>query len=157
LLLVPLVHADDAQPGDVRFLREWGRKGSEPGEFHFPIGIAVDRQDRVFVTDHYNNRVQAFDPGGKLLAHFPVLPNPGGITPANERTLLVSPCPPSRLGKETTPDRVSVYSPEGKSLREWGRSGVGDGELSCPGGIAVGKDGRVYVADQTNRRVQVFD
>src|SRR5262249_9811123 len=29
--------------------------------------------------------------------------------------------------------------------------------LSWAGGIAIGRDGRVYVADQTNRRVQVFD
>ncbi len=42
-------------------------------------------------------------------------------------------------------------------LRQWGRTGNGDGEFDYPGGIAVGRDGRVYVADQTNRRVQVFD
>jgi hypothetical protein len=71
--------------------------------------------------------------------------------------LLVSHFPASRLSKEATPDRITVWSPAGQLLREWGKSGTGDGELSWPGGIAVGKDGRVYVADQTNRRVQVFD
>jgi DNA-binding beta-propeller fold protein YncE len=65
--------------------------------------------------------------------------------------------PASRLGKAKTPDRISVYSPAGKLLRKWGRSGKGDGELNWPGGIAVSATGRVYVADQTNHRVQVFD
>src|SRR5262245_163011 len=68
-----------ADPGPVRFLLAWGKQGAEPGEFHFPIGIAVNGDDEVLVTDHYNNRVQRFDADGKLLGHFTVLPNPGGI------------------------------------------------------------------------------
>src|SRR5262249_40530628 len=85
------------------------------------------------------------------------LPNPGGIAVDKSGNFLVSHFPASRLSKETTPDRVTVWSPAGKFLREWGKSGSGDGELSWPGGIAVAGDGRVYGADQTNRRVQVFD
>lgn len=39
----PIAVADaDAQPKPARFLREWGKQGSEPGEFHFPIGIAIN-------------------------------------------------------------------------------------------------------------------
>jgi sugar lactone lactonase YvrE len=50
-----------------------------------------------------------------------------------------------------------VYDADGKLVREWGKSGMEDGELNWPGGIAISGAGRVYVADQTNRRVQVFD
>lgn len=154
----PIVANDgDAQSKPVRFLREWGKQGSEPGDFHFPIGIAISRVDEVFVTDHYNNRVQKFDSDGKLLACFETLPNPGGIAVDDSGSLYISHFPAARLGKETTPDRVSVYSANGKLLREWGKSGTGDGEFSWPGGIAISRSGRVYVADQTNRRVQVFD
>jgi hypothetical protein len=71
---------DPTAPGKpVRFIREWGQHGSEPGEFDAPIGVAINKADDVFVTDHYNHRVQKFDSNGKLLAHFGVLPNPGGI------------------------------------------------------------------------------
>jgi sugar lactone lactonase YvrE len=42
-------------------------------------------------------------------------------------------------------------------LRRWGQKGTGEGQFDCPGGIAIRKDGSVYVADQTNHRVQVFD
>lgn len=42
-------------------------------------------------------------------------------------------------------------------LGRWGQKGTGEGEFDCPGGIAIGSDGSVFVADQTNHRVQVFD
>jgi hypothetical protein len=53
---------------------------SANGEFHFPIGIAIDRAgaDVILVTDHYNHRVPKFDREGKLLGLFPVLPGVGG-------------------------------------------------------------------------------
>jgi hypothetical protein len=78
--LVPASAADapKSQPA-VAFLAEWGQEGTEPGQFHFPVGIAINAADEVYVTDNINNRVQKFDGNGKLLAHFPVLPNPGGI------------------------------------------------------------------------------
>lgn len=143
-------------PKPVRFIREWGRQGNDPGDFNFPIGIAINQADEVFVTDHYNNRLQKFNSEGKLLACIETLPSPGGIAVDTAGRIYLSHFPASRLGKEKTPDRVSVLSPDGKHLREWGRSGTGDGEFSWPGGIAIGRNDRVYVADQTNRRVQVF-
>ncbi len=152
--LLPLILGADST---VRFLQEWGKEGAKPGEFHFPIGIAINQSDEVYVTDHYNNRVQKFSAAGKLLACIPVLPNPGGMAVDKSAKLYISHFPAARLSKQTTPDRISVYSTEGNFLFEFGKSGKGPGELSWPGGIAIDKDGRIYVADQTNRRVQVFD
>ncbi len=37
-----------------------------------------------------------------------------------------------------------------------GQGGKSEGEFDQPGGIAIAKDGTVYVADQVNRRVQRF-
>jgi len=134
----------------------WARSFSNGGgEFHFPIGIAISAGDEVFVTDHYNGRVQKFDTGGKLLAAFATLPHPGGIALDAEGNVYVTHFG-SIKPEDKRPDRVSVYSAQGKLLREWGRTGKGEGEFDQPGGLAIGRDGRVYVADQTNRRVQVF-
>jgi hypothetical protein len=58
--------AAEADRPEVRFLLTWGKEGSEPGEFHFPIGIAIDPADFILVTDHYNHRVQKFDREGRL-------------------------------------------------------------------------------------------
>jgi DNA-binding beta-propeller fold protein YncE len=149
--------AAEAKPAPPHFLLQWGKQGTGNGDFHFPIDVAINRADEVLVTDHYNNRIQRFDADGKFLAVIGVLSNPGGMALDQAENILVSHFPASRLSKLTTPDRITVYSPSGKLLRQWGKSGKGDGELNWPGGIAVSPSGRIYVADQTNRRVQVFD
>jgi DNA-binding beta-propeller fold protein YncE len=63
--------------------------------------------------------------------------------------------------------RVTVISPVGQVLRRWGKPGSGPGEFhfisadptvptAVEGQITVGPDGKVYVSDSGNLRVQVF-
>ena len=49
------------------FLMEWGERGSEPGQFGVPHGLAMDSQGRLFVADRSNNRIQIFTQDGELL------------------------------------------------------------------------------------------
>lgn len=156
LLLAAGLRGQAPPPEAATFVTAWGKEGAAPGEFNIPIGIAINAADEIFITDHYNNRVQKFDAGGRLLAHFPVLPNPGGIA-ADGDLLYMGHFPASRTAKDRTPDRITVYSQKGEFIREWGASGKGDGQFDFAGGIAISKTGEVYVADQTNRRIQVFD
>ena len=44
------------EPG-YEFVKAWGERGSEPGQFHDPTGIAV-ANDEVFVADSRNGRIQ---------------------------------------------------------------------------------------------------
>ena len=53
--------------------------------------------------------------------------------------------------------RVAKFDKNGKFVSSFGTRGNGPGQLSGVHGIAVGKDGRIYVADRSNRRVQIFD
>jgi sugar lactone lactonase YvrE len=162
LAAATLAHADVPEATEPllpapRFLLAWGKQGKEPGEFHFPIGIAITKDDEILVTDHYNSRVQKFAADGKLLAHFAVLPNPGGIALDADGNLYLSHFPAASINKDVYPDRVSVVTPEGKLVRQWGQTGAGPGEFNYPGGMAISPGGRLYVADQTNHRVQMFD
>jgi streptogramin lyase len=50
-----------------KFIREWGKRGSAPGEMDQPHGLAFDSRGRLFVADRSNNRIQIFDQDGKLL------------------------------------------------------------------------------------------
>ena len=52
--------------------------------------------------------------------------------------------------------RVHRFSAEGELLQSWGEPGTGPGQFNLPHGVAVALDGRVFVADRENDRVQVF-
>ena len=54
-------------------------------------------------------------------------------------------------------DRIQKFGPDGQFLMKFGSSGKGDGEFDRPTGVAVDKEGIIYVADWRNDRLQVFD
>jgi DNA-binding beta-propeller fold protein YncE len=53
--------------------------------------------------------------------------------------------------------RVAKYAPTGKWLKNWGSRGTGQGQFNIVHGIAIDPQGNVYVGDEGNKRVQVFD
>jgi DNA-binding beta-propeller fold protein YncE len=52
--------------------------------------------------------------------------------------------------------RIVKFSPDGRYLLEWGRSGDQPGEFNEVHNVVLDREGRVYVADRQNRRIQVF-
>jgi len=52
--------------------------------------------------------------------------------------------------------RVHQFSPTGALKRSWGVVGKGPGQFHLPHGIAVAADGRVFVCDRENDRIQIF-
>jgi DNA-binding beta-propeller fold protein YncE len=64
---------------DGTFVTAWGRRGSAPGEFAGPHGIALDSRGRVFVADRSNNRVQIFDGDGRFIDQWKHFGRPSGI------------------------------------------------------------------------------
>lgn len=73
-----------------RFLLQWGVRGPAPGQLEVPHALALDRRGRVFVADRWNNRVQVFDPDGKLLAVWPQFGRPSGVYVDRHDTLYVT-------------------------------------------------------------------
>lgn len=53
--------------------------------------------------------------------------------------------------------RIAKFDRDGKFVGSWGSRGSGQGQLAGPHGIAVDASRRVYVADRSNHRIQVFD
>ena len=51
---------------------------------------------------------------------------------------------------------VSVYSPSGERIQQFGRRGSGRGEFDRPDGVAVDGEGNVLVVDRGNHRIQKF-
>ncbi len=55
------------------WVKSWGERGTGPGQFLTPHGIAVDTKDNVYVADRGNARVQVFDTNGKFLRQFTLM------------------------------------------------------------------------------------
>jgi sugar lactone lactonase YvrE len=64
---------------DGKYIKEWGKKGTGPGEFNVPHRLAMDSAGRLFVADRSNNRIQAFDQDGKYLLEWRQFGSPSGL------------------------------------------------------------------------------
>ena len=62
-----------------KYLREFGKKGTGPGEFDQPHALAFDSKGRLFVGDRSNNRIQILDRSGRFLEEWPQFSRPSGI------------------------------------------------------------------------------
>ena len=123
-----------------------GREDAAEGQPRCPVGLAVDGQGRVYVSDRNARKIEVFDPDGRPLAtgtEASMLPE--GVALDGDGNLWVA----------DTANRVLKFSPEGNLLAEWDRYGTGDGEFNAPMGMAVDAWGRVFVSDR-GQRVQVF-
>jgi len=143
---VPSAAGDQVLP-PPRFLLAWGKHGQGDGEFSACIGVAVTKDDVVYISEFRNRRVQRFTTEGKFLGGFTVQPFAGGLAIGPDGTVYVG---------HWNSNKVAVYSASGRLLREWGKKGTADGEFQLPGSVALGPDGLLYVPDQGNSRVQKF-
>jgi sugar lactone lactonase YvrE len=75
---------------DGRFVKEWGKKGSAPGELSEPHTIAMDSRGRLFVGDRENNRIEIFDQDGRYLDEWYQFSRPSGIFITKDDTIYVA-------------------------------------------------------------------
>jgi len=141
---------------DGRFVRQWGRKGGQPGEFDLPHGITLDGAGRVFVADRANARVQVFDRRGRFLFQWKGAEygRPFDVAIANGGRAFIA---DGGDIPDDEPDRSSVVvvDRDGRVLERFGRYGFYDGQFFRAHDIAVGLDDAVYVGDASGR-VQKF-
>ena len=71
-------------------MKEWGRKGSGPGEISEPHTIAIDSRGRLFVGDRENNRIQIFDQDGRFLEAWRQFGRPSGIAITKDDRIYVA-------------------------------------------------------------------
>ena len=154
------------------WVKSWGEPGTGPGQFRLPHAIAVDAEDRVYVGDRSNRRIQVFDADGTFLRMFTidVPPAPGtravnGNTPTGAalaraigapNSICITPGPNQVMfvGESTFPGRLFKVALDGTVLGVIGRSGrqlkqfSGVHQLACP------SENEVYTAETSNWRVQ---
>ncbi|HEY1599514.1 MAG TPA: NHL repeat-containing protein [Pirellulales bacterium] len=137
---------------DGTFLLQWGGHGAEPGQFSRPQDLVIDEQDRIWVTDACNHRIQVFDTEGKLLFMWGTAgAAPGELYYPYD---LVFDDAGNVYICEYGNHRVQKFTRAGESLGCWGHEGRGPGELHNPWAVVRDSKGRIYVLDTNNHRVQ---
>ncbi|HEX4329254.1 MAG TPA: peptidyl-alpha-hydroxyglycine alpha-amidating lyase family protein [Burkholderiales bacterium] len=154
------------------WVKSWGERGTEPGQFRLPHTIAIDKDDNVYVGDRSNRRIQVFDTEGKFLRMFTidVAPAPGtksvyGNTPTGARlnavigspnSICITPGPNQVLfvGELTFPGRIFKVALDGRVLGVIGKSGRKVGQFSGGHQLACPSEHEIYVAETANWRVQ---
>ena len=147
-------------------LFSWGE-----GLFHRPHGIWIGPDDAVYCTDDLDHTVHKFTPDGQRLMTLGKsgVPSDTGATSIDYRTIRHGGPPfhfPTNLAVAPNGDwyiadgygnaRIHRFSPDGKLKSSWGEPGAGPGQFHVPHGIAVDRNGVVYVADRENCRLQLF-
>jgi DNA-binding beta-propeller fold protein YncE len=124
-----------------------------------PLGVALDLQGRILVGNDGRDNIEVYDPAtGELLAVFGegLLKMPTAITVDNVGNIYVT---------DSRNHRVQVFDSTYNPIRVIGKPGVGDDTLQFPvdteiimtSGGGTADQFEIFVADQGNDRVQVFD
>jgi sugar lactone lactonase YvrE len=72
---------------DGKYIKEWGKKGSGPGEFDTLHSMAMDSKGRLFIADRGNSRIQIFSQDGKFIAEWRQFGRPSGLYITKNDTL----------------------------------------------------------------------
>ncbi len=136
---------------DGRKEREWGTRGSGPGQLAEPQGVAVDGRGRVYVCDNNNGRLVVFDRDGGLQRTIPV--------PGWRREVFSEPYAAVDAAGTiwvTVPreSEVRAFAADG-TLKTVLKGGAGDVKWDKPVGIALLSGKRLLVTDIENRIVVV--
>ncbi len=126
---------------DGKFIKWWGGKGTEPGQFDMPHSITIDGNGRIYVADRSNNRVQIFDRDGKFLNQWTHLGVPWGVTVKDDLMYLVD--------GSTNNCLLTVRLKDGKIIDRI------EG-LSNPTAVAIDSRGAIYVGEVTGTNVKKF-
>jgi len=145
------------------------------GLIAWPHGIFVDADDNVWIADAvgyapvpegWGHVVYKFGPEGELLMTLgrkgvagsgkDTFRKPNDVVVAPNGNIFVAD------GHGSGPDepvnsRIVKFAPDGTYLMEFGMPGGADGELDEPHALAMDSQGRLFVGDRGNSRIQIFD
>jgi DNA-binding beta-propeller fold protein YncE len=133
---------------------EWGSRGSGPGQFSYPRGVAANERE-VLVADDDNHRIEKFDPNGVFQTSVGSQGTgpgqfgfPYGVTLDAAADAYVA---------DDINHRIVKLNPNLSFAGAWGGFGSKAGQLGFPRALASEPGGETFVADTANDRVEVFD
>jgi hypothetical protein len=139
------------------------------GLFVSPHGLTFDKEGNFYVADYQGKPdkgrvVYKFNQDGKILMTLGTPgvagsgPNqfsePNEVAIAPDGDIFVVDGHSVRAGSAA---RIVKLTPDGKFIKAWGQLGDGPGEFKLPHTLRFDSEGRLWVADRDNNRLQVFD
>ena len=146
-----------------KLVKSWGK-----GEVLYPHGIFVGRDHHVWLVEGISqsgvvsNVIHEYTADGKLLRTMGTRGASGATNDLYNGVSDVLVAPDGSIfvadgHSDKTNNRILKYDRNGKFLLSWGQLGKGPGEFNAPHGLAMDRQGRLYVADRSNSRIQIFD
>lgn len=131
-----------------------GHTLTEPGQFAVPTNVALDKDNNLYVSDTYNNRVEVFDADGNFIRAWGkagdrpgTFSRPKGIAIDVDGHVWVA---------DGVQDRVQCFTPEGQLLIWMGGHGAFPGQFRTLAGLFIDKNNRIFTTEQYPGRVQMF-
>ena len=130
-------------------IKSWGTFGDKESQFAIVHNLEFDSNDRLFVCDRENNRIQIFDDEGNYLEEWNDLLMPGDLWIKDDIFYVC---------EQTEAGGVSIWTADGELITRWnGDRGPGKGTVISGHGICVDSEGSIYVAELAPAaRVQKF-
>lgn len=132
------------------FKSKFGCKGCKPDQIHFPVSIAMTKNDVVAVTDSVNACVKLFSLDGQLVqlvGSSDVLEIPYGLCLSHDEHFIVT---------DICKHSVVVFDKDGNSCHSFGQYGSEPREFDHPYHVTVDKDKHIYVSDSGNSSIKLF-
>jgi DNA-binding beta-propeller fold protein YncE len=158
---------------DGDWIKAWGSRGTEPGQFNTPHNLGIDNDGKVYVADRGNARIEVFDLDGNYLrtikinppvppdARFtlgdtpPTPPATNFMAPGSPWTICITPGRTQYLYTDDAfPGRIYKLTLDGKVVGMLGKAGRQLGQFNWAHGMACPSENVLYVADLNNWRVQ---
>ena len=135
-----------------KVIRRFGSRGDRPEQMNCPTGVAVDRDDNVYVASEH--KLQKFSRDGHLIKTVGQEGNkegeftaPLGVKLHNSHVYIC----------DQVNNRIQVFDCELNFIRTIGSHGSGRGEFNTPFDLDFDAEGNAYIADCVNNRIQVLD
>ena len=148
-----LVHKFNLEDG--LHVNSWGGLGNNAGEFNYPSDVAVDSNGFVFVADHNNYRIQKFDEHGNYITDWGVQGSLEGQF--NDIAAITTDINDYVFVLDSSNRYLQAFTTDGFFISRWDTLFLEPEEqLASPRGIAIDNDGKIFITDTHNNRIQVL-
>jgi hypothetical protein len=146
---------------DGKFIKQWGGRGTEPGQVDVVHALAFDSQGRLFAGDRNNNRIQIFDQDGNYITEWKQFGRPSGIyIDANDVIYVADSESTDRAGYGNNPGwkrGIRIGSAKDGTVTAFiPDPSPATGATSTAEGVTADAQGNVYGAEVGNRDIKKY-